>query len=400
MSLDIIWPMNRSNRITRSLPMKTTIFAALAWPVLFAGNSFGQTTIFSTGLTNPTKVICLGGGNLLVAETPTALNSGRVSFIDPAGTRHTVLDGLPSGPSAPDGTPDGPNGLALSGSSLLYIGIGEGDTHVSGPTPNTIIPNPSGPSSPIFDTVLSVTFSAPISNLAAGFTLSLANQSTLADGKAVILNNGFNQSATIQLVGALRVDRPDPITIYRNAHLYNLAISTQLPAQLYLDDAGDNAIWRLDLRSSVPTILTRFPNIVNPAGSLPPSSEAVPTSVHAYDGHLLVTEFSGAPFIPGHSSVVTVDLDTGAVAPLVSGLSFAIDALQLTFGPNPQALILEYTTNLLSGATGQLLVYSGRSTSVLASGLPTPTSMAVDLGRSAVFITNSSGGQILEVQLP
>jgi hypothetical protein len=379
-----------------SLQMKTGIFTALAGLLAFSANCVGQ-TVFSTGLSNPTKVISLGGGSLLVTETPPAPNSGRVSYIDPAGLRHTVIDGLPSGPSAPDGTPDGPNGLAFSEDGL-YIAIGEGDTHVAGPTPGTILPNPSGPSSPIFDTVLRVTFSAPVWHLASGFTLSPANQWTLADGGVVTLSNGFNQSATVQLIGLLRVDRPDPVGIYRNTHLYGLALSAQLPSQLYLDDAGNNAIWQLDLRSSVPKVLTRFPNITNPSGSLPPTSEAVPTSVHAYGNHLLVTEFSGAPFIPGNSSLVSVDLGTHAVTPVATGLSFAIDALQLTSGP--QALILEYTTNLLGGGPGQLLLFNGRSTSVLVTGLTTPSGMAMDWGSSTVFITNSSGGQILEVQLP
>ena len=56
---------------------------------------------------------------------------------------------------------EGPNGLALAGRTL-YIANGEGDSHSSGPRPGTLVPNPNGPSSPLYATILQVTFSNDI----------------------------------------------------------------------------------------------------------------------------------------------------------------------------------------------------------------------------------------------
>ncbi len=390
-----------SGYLSKSKPVtartKTHLVLCLASVLAFPAISSGQ-TVFSTGLENPSKVIYIGDGNLLVAETGESPNSGRISLISSAGGRRTIIDGLPSGLAAPDFEPDGPTGIELH-NQALYITIGEGDTHVNGPRAGTIIPNPNGPSSPIFSTVLRIRFSEPVSQLLAEFTLSLPNQFTLADAKSVDLDNGSGQHSTIQLVGAFRVDRPDPVNIYRNTHLYGLAFSCLFPDDIYIDDAGNNTIWRLDLDASVPSLLTRFPNLPNPPGTVPASGEAAPSSVRSYDDHLLVSEFSGAPFLAGNSVVASVNLRTGAVTPVVKGLSFAIDALELRGDFHSGILILEYSTDLLTGAPGELLFSDGRNTKLLATGLVTPSSMAFDPKSNLVFVANRSGGQILQISI-
>jgi hypothetical protein len=72
-----------------------------------------QTTVFASGLLNPSKIILGPGGSLLAGETGSTPNSGRISVISPSGTRSTLIDGLPSGPGPPSGDADGPNGLLL-----------------------------------------------------------------------------------------------------------------------------------------------------------------------------------------------------------------------------------------------------------------------------------------------
>jgi hypothetical protein len=58
-------------------------------------------------------------GNLLVAESGGAPNTGRVSIVDQFGNRRTPIDGLPSGISAEGGGPSSPQGLDLRGRTLF-----------------------------------------------------------------------------------------------------------------------------------------------------------------------------------------------------------------------------------------------------------------------------------------
>src|SRR6187402_1753455 len=55
----------------------------------------------ATGLLRPAKIIQSPLGNLLVAEVGTVVaNTSRISIIDAAGNRRTLIDGLPSATSA------------------------------------------------------------------------------------------------------------------------------------------------------------------------------------------------------------------------------------------------------------------------------------------------------------
>jgi DNA-binding beta-propeller fold protein YncE len=61
-----------------------------------AAGAKAQSTTFTGGLKAPTKVILSPGGNLIVAETGTAMMDGRISLIELTGARRTLIDGLPS----------------------------------------------------------------------------------------------------------------------------------------------------------------------------------------------------------------------------------------------------------------------------------------------------------------
>lgn len=179
--------------------MTTRIWAAscLALAGLAGSAPAKQATVFATGLKNPSQLILAGNGSLLVAETDAPLNSGRISVVDAAGRVQPLLEGLPSGPAAPDGTLDGPNGLALDGRTL-FIAHGEGDTHVPARSPGTIVPNPAGRSSPIYSSILKVTFSDDPARIQQPFVLSRALQDTLADGNPVTLENGAGDTARLE----------------------------------------------------------------------------------------------------------------------------------------------------------------------------------------------------------
>ena len=215
--------------------MKSRILktALLTLATSLLATTFDQTayaqvpTVFASGLQNPSRIIVGPNGTLLITEAAGANNSGRISVLDTGGNRRTLLDGLPSGKAAPDFSVDGPNGLALTG-RVLYIALGEGDAHINGTKQGTIIPNPAGPSSPMFSTILQATFSNDIDKLTAGFSLQLQDHFTLMDGTVLSLPNSSGDTVSIKVLTPFRIDRPDPVTIVRNTHLYGL---TLLPSQ-------------------------------------------------------------------------------------------------------------------------------------------------------------------------
>lgn len=189
---------------TRHWMAATLALAGLAGP---AGAQ--QVTVFATGLQNPAKVILAGGGALLVAETGTTPNSGSIFVVDAGGRVRPLLDGLPSGPAAPDGTLDGPSGLALDG-KVLFILNGEGNTHVAAQAPGTIVPNPAGRSSPIYSSILKATLSREADQVLEPFLLTRADHDTLADGDPVELTNVAGDRMVIELLADFRDNVPDP----------------------------------------------------------------------------------------------------------------------------------------------------------------------------------------------
>ena len=109
----------------------TSIATGIFLTVYFSLVGVAQTTtVITTGLNRPTKVISGPRGSLLVSEAGAfSPNTGRVVVIDRnTGVMHPLITGLPSavdnlsGPPDPDGT----TAILLEGQSL-YIVSGVGD---------------------------------------------------------------------------------------------------------------------------------------------------------------------------------------------------------------------------------------------------------------------------------
>jgi len=379
--------------------MLRRIFVPAVLSCALCGAAAAQSfTTFASGLINPAKIVTGPNGTLLVSEAGTAANSGRVSLLDSAGNRRTLIDGLPAGASPPNGDADGPNGLALQGRTL-YIEIGEGDTHVNGPQQGQIVPNPNGPSSPLFDTIVSVSFSNDPDLLVSGFSLTPRNQFTLLDGTPVTLSNSSGDTASLQLVTAFRPDIPDPQTIYRNSHPYGLGMLPSRPDVLYVADAGMNTVVQVNIATGHSQLVTRFANGKSPLPAGKPFIEAVPTSIRAYGDSLLVSLLSGAPFVPGQSRIMAVDPATGNSSVFIAELSSATDVLyrQKADGTS-QWLVLQYSKQLLAGAPGNLLSYTSAQGQVLTDNIPSPTSMTLDAGGN-LYITDRANGKVLLVHV-
>src|SRR6476646_1904104 len=383
--------------------MRLTLRRLLTFNLLFglsAGlGSAQQATVFASGLLNPSKIILGPGGSLLSAETGSTPNSGRISVISPSGTRSTLIDALPSGLGPPTGDADGPNGLLVDGNTL-YIAVGEGDLYANGATPGTTIVNANGISSPIFDTLLQVTFSQSVDRISGAFTLKIADHTTLLDGNPVALTNAAGDKATFTLLSEFRF-RPDARENIKHSHPYGIARLDSDPGHLYIADAGLNLIHQVDIATGRKRTLVQFPSFPNVGTSPPPVVDAVPDSVRAYGNQLLVTFLTGFPFSNGDAKVLLVDPATGATAPFISWLNSAIDIVYRPrgAGERPQFFVLEFSTNFLAGGPGRVLVFNQPVGTLLVDGLNAPTSLALDSTAGKLYIASRTDGKIMQVSV-
>ncbi|MGI8997576.1 MAG: ScyD/ScyE family protein [Pyrinomonadaceae bacterium] len=359
---------------------------------------------FATGLNGPVKLILSQQRNLLVTETGDGINAGRISIVDRNGARRTLLDGLPSAVNAV-GERSGPTGLLMRGRTL-YVAIGEGDTTLQGPIPGvTQIANPS-PSSPIFNSVLAIHFSAHVEKTTDGFTLNPeTDYAALDSGARLRLDNGRGDKLTVELVVDFPDFVPNPLPFLpnfpnvRNSNPFALEL---IGNQLYVVDAGLNAVVAVDLSSGDFETLTTFPPIPNPLPFGPLVVEAVPTSIREHDGQFLVTLFRGFPFPPGAAEVQSVDPDTGSRETFITGLTSAIDVLPVKDkGGDTDFLTLEFSANLLAEPPelGRLQFFETPAgpPNVIADCLITPTSMVRDPKTGTLFVTELAFGRIVTV---
>jgi hypothetical protein len=360
-----------------------------------------------SGLLGPMGITQSNKGNLLVAESgPATPNSARISIVSPQGERRTLVSGLPSGVYFETGQASGPSGLFLHGRTL-YVTIGIGDSIMAGPGPGLYLPNPN-PSSPLFSSVLAIHFSANVEKTTTGFTLTLAQQQTLASGQNVTLSNAQGDRITIELVVNFPNYTPDPRASFpRNVRGSNPFDLVALNNHLYVTDAAQNTVNRVELDHGTFSVLATFPPIPNPlfpnVGG--PFIEAVPTGIAYADGKLLVALFRGFPFLLGTSVVEKVDPQTANHAPLITGLSDAIDVLAITKDSTsddskPSYLILQFASAPFLSPPGLLLEFDSATSSPrqLADCLVAPTSMTLDSKTEKLYVTALTG-QIIAIRV-
>jgi len=377
-------------------------FLLLVCILLADGTANAQTTsVFASGLNRPIKIIDTPTGHFLVSESGTATpNSGRISIFDSTGNRRTLISGLPSGLSM--GSALGPAGLELQGRTL-YVAITEGNSVMPGPLPGTIVPNPN-PSSPLFSSVLALRFSANVERTTEGFSLTLADQFALLNGQTLTLSNGRGDTLTVELVVDFPNYVPNPLPNFpgnvRNSNPFSLTV---FRGDLYVANAGLNAVFGVDLQSGAVRTVTTFAPIPNPLFPFgPPVSDAVPDSIRVFENQFLVPLLVGFPFAPNVSSVRIVDPRSGINQIFIGGLTRSIDILPVKQRGSTGFLVLEYSTDFLSGAPGRLLFFASTSATptVVAGGLLGPTNMARDEKTGDVFITEIGSGRIIRVQIP
>jgi hypothetical protein len=383
-------------------PILTLLTAAACSVALTAPAQ--DSTIFASGLRAPTKIIFSQKGNLLVAEQGTAIpNTGRISIIDPiSGVVRTLLDGLPSGLNliGEMPAPSGPDGLAVRGRTL-YVTVGSGNTTLPGPAPGSEVPNPN-PSSPLFSSVLKVQFSAALEMHTSGFTLTDAQRSALAAGQTITLGGKKHGGPlTIQLVANfpdyVPAPRPGFPDLVVSSNPFGLLVGQG--DQLDVVDASLNEILLVDGNSGATATLVHFDDIANTLfpNVGPPMVQPVPDSIQIFDNQFLVPYLTGFPFGPGAARVQTIDPNTGANQPFITGLTAAIDVLTV---PGGGFLVLEFGSAGLQ-QPGRLLYFSSSTATpeVISSSLITPTNMVLDENTNTLFITEIGTGRIIRLEL-
>lgn len=357
---------------------------------------FAQTqSVFVSGLNGPTKADVTYRGGLLVSERGTGMNDGRLSVVDRAGNAHAIVGGLPSGIDATTGV-SGAQGVVVRGCCVVDLAIGEGDTlRFEGPPRQ--VPNPIGPNSPLYSTVLRFTFNRTLHNVSDAFELTATDHANLADGHSVEKKNSAGEWLKVRALADTKDFRPDPVTNVRASNPFGITDHRSEPG-LLLADAGQNSVVAIGSWFGPPRTVVRFAPIRNAPGVVPPVSDAVPTSIRHYGGHeYLVSLLSGVPFAAGNASIRVVDVVRRTQRPLITGLTSVTDVLPI----GSAIYVLEISSNLSQGAPGRLLRFASPAAQpeVVASGLVGASGMTYSAPLRSIFITESFAGRITRVRL-
>ena len=295
--------------------------------------------------------------------------------------------------------------LASSCAAVRFTSpMGVGDVGRAGPIPGTTIPNPAGPASPIFSSVLAIQFSANAENTTTGFTLTSANQQALANGQTVTLSNGGGDRITIRLIANFPNFVSFPLPFFApNIQLSNPFQLLAVEDDLYVTDGGRNLVWDIDLLTGSFSTLASFPPIPNPAFPAVggPTLDAVPTGIASFGDQLLVTLFRGFPFPPGVSTVEEINPLTGSHTPFITGLRTAIGVLPLT---DTDLLVLQHNSGTVLlppwSGPGQVLRFASPAgpPTVVASCLTRPTTMTLDRKAGTLYVSEL-GGRVVSIPI-
>jgi hypothetical protein len=358
-----------------------------------------QPRVLISGLQTAQRLILTPQGNFLVTES-TPPNAGRLSFVTRGGTRRSLFEGLPAGIETTGQNSIGPTAMALR-DRTLYLVIGGGDSERAGTRAGSSIYNPAGQSSPIFSSILKIQFGGDIDALTGTFKMTPQIQQQLADGEEVTLSDESGGNARISLLSDFPDGVPDANTIYRFANPWGLALTPD-GNTLYLTDASQNTLVRIDTTTGRWRRIMRFAPSPNTTPVGPPVIDAVPTSVRIWGSYLLVSQLTGFPFLTSAARVFLVDPDKLTQIPFIYFLSSATDVLvrERPTESRPQFFTLEFSLAMTATppGPGRLLRWDTASPIVMSSTLAAPVSMTLDEKTNTLFVLTLPG-QILEFQM-
>jgi hypothetical protein len=316
----------------KNSPFSTLLPVLLIGGVLLAGHGCIQ----DHKIENPSKLVAVEGppfasglagavgltdddkGNVWISQVGDGTGTtGKVSVITPDGTVYTAITGFVSGIS-PESMPTGLNHL-LFRDKKLYILNGVDDK------------------------------------------LYIANVAGFVPGVSSLMASELD----VEDIGTYVTDQHPNAPDDKDSNPYNLAFGPN--GDLFIADAGANAIVRRDKNTKGLSIYAVFPDYPNPVAG-EKSIDAVPTGL-AFDGSdFYVTTLTGSPFHDGLASIYKVS-GSGPVpvTPTVNRSGFS-GLTDLTFGPgNKKLIVTEF------GFAGAGRVASGEdAASTLLAGSITP----------------------------
>ncbi|PWJ58942.1 hypothetical protein CLV98_103314 [Dyadobacter jejuensis] len=277
---------------------------------------------FASGLKAPIGITDDPKGNIWVTEAGTGTsNNGQVTVITPSGMAYPAITGFASSIS-PENSPEGLTHLLYMNGQLYILHGVEGKLYV------------------VDITSFNPGTSAPI----------VASSLTGMDIGTFVKNAHPNA--------------PDD----KLSNPYNLTFGPN--GDLFIVDAGANAIVRRDKTNGALSIYAVLPDVANPTSPMvgPPTLDAVPTGI-AYDGSdFLVTTLTGFPFPTGHAHIYKVSGSGSAPStPTLyrSGFSALTD---LVFSPGGQLLVTEFgfgsAGRIASGEDAAVALYAPAITPV------------------------------------
>jgi hypothetical protein len=312
----------------------------------------------------------------------------------------TLIDGLPAGLAAPNNEPSGVGGLAVK-NRTLFIAVSSGDSVISGPAPGSELPNPNR-SSPIFSSVLALELDRPLDLTTGGFLLVPADHAVLARRETVTLRAPSGETATLRLV----IDIPDHLPAPRPDVPGNVVVSNPFGLELadscglWLVDASRNMVGKVDWCENTYLPAVSFPRFANPTPIGTPMIDAVPTSVLAHEGALLVTFLTGFPFPAGLAEVRMVRPGTSESEVVLRGHRMLVDLLYSDRRPDG-FFVLEFSQDPTAMQPGRLIFYDSMTSApvVVNSNLVGPTSMALSPFGDELLITEILTGRLVAVSL-
>lgn len=321
-------------------------------------------TVLVSGLLQPRGIAFGSDGMIYVAEagtggdTPFTLDgiefkngyTGRISKVDPdTGARTTVVDGLPSNAGLELGEAVGPADVAFIGSTLYYLQTHAGDVW----------------GFPDFETgIYRVAGNGDLALIADLGAYNAANPTeAIIDGSQVDIEVGGNPYAMDVHAGSF-----------------------------YVTDGNHNHLLRVSTGGSI-TEIAEFPD------------HPVNTGLDfGSDGYAYVSYLGKGPFFPEDGKVVKVNLSTGVITELASGQPWLTD---VEFGPGGKLYATQFNNvpalsdDAVGPFKGTLLTVDTSSGAItpLVTGLSFPT--FVEFNGNTAYVSNwsvTAMGEIVKIE--
>lgn len=292
-----------------------------------------QRPILTDELVNPIGMSVAPTGRVWVSESGTGTNDGRVSVVTVTGQVYPVFTGFESSLR--------PDGEVTSLGHVLYK---DGILYILGGYSGKL-------------------YRVDVSAYKVGSPTRPASSLTSEDIGTFVRSQ----------------DLSDPI----DSNLYNMVFGPD--GNLYITDAGANAIIKRDKDTGKLSVFARFPN-------LNPQTQPVPTGIVHDGSKFLVTLLTGFPFTTGAAKIMQVS-DSGVVSDYRTGFTTLTDiALSANKTPVVTQLaefVFQPPTNVgFQPNTGRVVNEAGTT---LLGGLSQPTDIERISGRTYYVLTNGDG---------